>query len=110
MTVAEFLALVNDIEASDPVACSLTVGRSRRDGSISAVLEPVKMVYLAGKVDALLNLLGATPAALAATMDLMEDRGAGKTLQTFTDLWGLYAKNGGERQSQTDFLNITPLL
>jgi hypothetical protein len=65
--------MVNEIESLDPVKCAVTVGRTRRDGSVPAGLEPPNVVRLVRKMDALLNLLDSTADALAATTDLMDD-------------------------------------
>ena len=70
---SEFGALVNEVEALDPVTCAVTVGRSRRDGSVPIGLEPPNILRLAGKLDAVLNLLDSTADALAATTNLMKD-------------------------------------
>lgn len=78
--LVEFRALINEVDALDPVECAVTIGRSRRDGSVPAGLEPTNIVRLAGKLDGLLNLLDSTADALAATTDLTaDDTGPGFT-------------------------------
>jgi hypothetical protein len=71
--LSEFSALVSEVESLDPVTCSVTTGRSRRDGSVPPGLEPTNIARLARKLDALLNLLDSTADALAATTGMIDD-------------------------------------
>ena len=65
----EFNAIVNELEALDPVSCAVQSGRRRHDGSVPHQLQPSNVVQFAKKLDALLDLLDATADALAATWD-----------------------------------------
>ena len=47
----------------------MTVGRSRRDGSVPLGLVPPKIVHFAKRLDGLLDLLDVTGDALAAMAD-----------------------------------------
>jgi hypothetical protein len=72
-TLADFTALIDTLETLDPVACSVIAGRSRRDGSVPAGLEPTNVVRFGKKLDGLLDLLGATTDALASKADQCAD-------------------------------------
>jgi hypothetical protein len=87
-TLAEFSAVVAELESLDPVVSAVTVGRSRRDGSVPHQLEPPKIVQFAKRLDALLDLLDVTADALAAMWDqqaietdLYGDGNVGPTIQ-----------------------------
>jgi hypothetical protein len=66
-SLVDFSALVNELEALDPVACA--VHSVSRDGSVPPQLQPPNVVQFAEKLDFLLDLLDATADALAATWD-----------------------------------------
>ena len=68
--LADFSALVNELEDLDPVSCAVHPGNRRSDGWVSQQLQPLNVVRLARKLDGLLDLLNATADALAATWDL----------------------------------------
>src|ERR1019366_9156751 len=68
-SLADFSALVNELEALDPVSCAVQSGSRGRDGSVPHQLQPPNVVRFAGKLDALLDLLDVTADALAATWD-----------------------------------------
>jgi hypothetical protein len=68
-SLADFSALVNELEALDPVSCAVQSGTRGRDGSVPHQLQPPNVVRFAGKLDALLKLLDVTADALAATSD-----------------------------------------
>ena len=70
-TLADFSAVVAELESLDPVACAVTVGRSRRNGSVPPQLVPPNVVKFAKRLDALLDLLDATADALAAQDDFL---------------------------------------
>ncbi len=72
-SLADFSALVNELEALDPVAVAVHPGNRRRDGSVPQQLQPTNVVRLAKKLDGLLDLLNATADALAATWDLQAE-------------------------------------
>jgi hypothetical protein len=72
-SLADFSALVAELEALDPVSCAVRSGGRSRDGSVPPQLEPPKVVRLAGKLDALLDLLNAAADGLAATVDMARD-------------------------------------
>ncbi len=80
-TLAEFSALVAELESLDPVAIAVTVGRSRRDGSVPPQLVPPKIVQFAKKLDALISLLDATADGLAAQDDLLAEDDFKPTIQ-----------------------------
>jgi hypothetical protein len=66
-SLTEFSALMNELEALDPVAVQ---SRNRRpDGWVPDQLLPPNVVRLAKKLDALIDLLDATADALAATWE-----------------------------------------
>ena len=67
--LADFSALVAELEALDPVAVAVRPGNRRLDGLVPPQLEASNIIRLAGKLDALLNLLSGTADGLAATWD-----------------------------------------
>lgn len=66
-SLADFSALVNELEALDPVAVAVHPGNRRSDGWMPQQLQPPNVVQFAKKLDGLLDLLAATADALAAT-------------------------------------------
>jgi hypothetical protein len=70
-SLANFSALVNELEALDPVACA--VRSVSRDGSVPPQLQPPNVVQFAKNLDGLIDLLDATADALAAEGDLRTD-------------------------------------
>jgi len=64
--LATFSALVGELEAADPVVSAVMSIDRRRDGSVPPFLEPLKVVGLSRKLDAVLDLLDTTTDALAA--------------------------------------------
>ncbi|MCX6588829.1 MAG: hypothetical protein NTX13_19875 [Acidobacteria bacterium] len=70
--LADFSALVSELEELDPVAVSLRSSNRRPDGGVPNQLEPPRIVQFAKKLDALIGVLDATTDALAATAILME--------------------------------------
>jgi hypothetical protein len=67
--LADFSALVSELEALDPVSCAVHSSSRRSDGWVPHQLQPPNVVRFAKKLDGLLNLLDATTDALAATGD-----------------------------------------
>jgi hypothetical protein len=65
-SLAEFSALINELEALDPVAVAVRPANRRPDGSVPYQLQPPNIVQFARKLDGLLDLLDATADALAA--------------------------------------------
>ena len=63
-SIVEFRAVVNELEALEPVSC--TVHSGGRDGSVPGQLQPPSVVRFAKRLDALLNLLDVTADAAAA--------------------------------------------
>ncbi|MCZ2153414.1 MAG: hypothetical protein LC114_05870 [Bryobacterales bacterium] len=70
--LAEFSALIGELEAMDPVLCSVHSRERGRPGELPPSLRSEKILGLVPKLDALLDLLAATADGLAATSDLME--------------------------------------
>jgi hypothetical protein len=66
-SLADFSALMSELEALDPVACA--VRSVSRDGSVPPQLQPPNVVQFAKNLDGLIALLDATADALAATWD-----------------------------------------
>src|ERR1022692_3656292 len=69
-TLADFSAVVNELEALDPVSIAVHSGSRAHDGSVPHQLQQINVIRLAKKLDGLLDLLNATADALAATWDL----------------------------------------
>ena len=78
-SLADFSALVNELEKLDPVAVAVQSGNRRPDSWVPNQLLPPNVVRLAKRLDALLELLDATADALAATCDKVSGE------QTFDD-------------------------
>jgi hypothetical protein len=72
-SLADFSALVGELEALDPVAVAVNPANRRRDFSVPDQLQPANVIRLARKLDGLLDLLNATADALAATWDLQAE-------------------------------------
>jgi hypothetical protein len=71
-SLAEFSALMNELEELDPVALAVQLQNRRPGGWVPNPLLPPKVVRLAEKLDGLLDLLDSTADGLAATADLMK--------------------------------------
>ena len=74
-SLADFSALVNELETKDPVSLAVHSGSDR--GSVARQFEPAKIVPFAKKLDGLLDLLDVTADALAATWDQRTDDAVG---------------------------------
>jgi len=72
-SLADFSALVNELEELDPVAVAVRPGNRRPDGCVPNQLESPKVVQFARRLDGLLDLLNATADGLAATLDMARD-------------------------------------
>ena len=68
-SLADFSALVNELEALDPVSCAVHSSSRGRNGSAPHQLQPPNVIRFAKKLDGLLDLLDVTADALAATWD-----------------------------------------
>jgi hypothetical protein len=68
-SLADFSAVVNELEALDPVAVAVHPGNRRSDGWVPNQLLPPNVVRFAKKLDTVLDLLDATADALAAKSD-----------------------------------------
>ena len=68
-SLANFSALVNELEELDPAAVAVHPGHRRSDGWVPQQLQPPNVVQFAKKLDALITLLDATADALAAKWD-----------------------------------------
>jgi hypothetical protein len=71
-SLADFSALVSELEALDPVAVAVQSKNIRPDGWVPPQLEPPNVVRFAKRLDALLDLLAATADGLAAAWDLQQ--------------------------------------
>jgi hypothetical protein len=71
--LADFSALVDELESSDPVAAAMRRRSGRRDGSVPPQLESPNVIRFARKLDGLLELLAATADGLAAVWDLQQE-------------------------------------
>jgi hypothetical protein len=72
-SLADFSAVVNELEALDPAAVAVHPGNRRSDGWVPQQLQPLNVIRLAKRLDALIDLLSATADALAATWDLQAE-------------------------------------
>jgi hypothetical protein len=72
-TLADFTAVVNELEALDPVSIAVQSGSRARDGSVPHQLQPPKVVQFAKNLDCLLDLLDSTADALAAEWDMCSE-------------------------------------
>jgi hypothetical protein len=72
-SLADFSALVGELETLDPVLCAVNSKSRRRDFSVPEQLRPANVVRLAKKLDGLLDLLDSTADGLAATWDLQAE-------------------------------------
>jgi hypothetical protein len=68
-SLADFSALVSELEALDPVAGAVQSRNRRPGGWVPHQLRPPNVVRFAKKLDGLLDLLGVTADALAAMWD-----------------------------------------
>jgi hypothetical protein len=69
-SLADFSALVGELESLDPVSYAVNSSGRPRDGLVPHQLQPHNVIRIAKKMDGLLDLLNATADALAATWDL----------------------------------------
>jgi len=69
-SLADFSAIVNELESLDPVSIAVHAVSRARDGSVPQQLQPATVVKFAEKLDRLLDLLNSTVDALAAEWDL----------------------------------------
>ena len=72
-TLADFRAVVNELEALDPVSIAVRSGSRARDGSVPHQLQPPNIVRFAKRLDFLLTLLDVTADALAAEWDMRSE-------------------------------------
>jgi hypothetical protein len=72
-SLADFSAVVSELEALDPVSCAVHSGSRGRDRSVPHQLQPPNVVPFAKKLDGLLDLLDVTADALAATWDQQDE-------------------------------------
>jgi hypothetical protein len=68
-SLADFSALMSELEALDPVAVAVRPGNRRPDGWVPNQLLPPNVVQFSKKLDARIDLLDATADALAATAE-----------------------------------------
>ena len=72
-SLADFSAVVDELEGVDPVAVAMRPGNRRPDFSVPQQLQPPNVVRFAKRLDALLDFLAATADGLAAEWDLQRD-------------------------------------
>jgi hypothetical protein len=72
-SLADFSALVDELEELDPVAVAMRPGNRRAVGAVPDQLQPPNVIRLAKKLDSLLDLSAATADGLAAEWDLQRD-------------------------------------
>ena len=72
-SLADFSALVNELEELDPVSYVVRSDHRGLPGNVPPPLQKANVLELVPRLDALLDLLAATADGLAATWDLMED-------------------------------------
>jgi hypothetical protein len=77
--LTDFMALVNELGAMDPVSLAVRSSNRRPYGWVPQQLEPPNVVRLSGKLGALLDLLGATADGLEAAWDQLEETTAAET-------------------------------
>ena len=68
-SLADFVALVNEVESFDPVTRAIRSARAENPNSVSQYYRTFNVVEFAKKMDGLLDLLDVTADALAATWD-----------------------------------------
>jgi hypothetical protein len=73
LSLADFSALVSELEALDPVAVAVRPANRRADSWVPNQLLPPNVVRFAKRLDALIDLLDATADGIAATWDLQHD-------------------------------------
>ena len=71
-SLAEFSAVIAELETMDPVSCAVHSRQRGGPGELPPPLRREKILRLVPMLDALLDLLAATADGLAATSDLME--------------------------------------
>jgi hypothetical protein len=69
-TLADFSAVINELEGLDPVSIAVQSGSRSRDGSVPHQLQPTTVVQFAKNLDRLQELLDSTADALAAEWDM----------------------------------------
>src|ERR1017187_3155070 len=72
-TLADFSAVVNELDVLDPVSIAVRSGSRARDGSVPHQLQPPNVVQFAKSLDCLLDLLDSTADALAAEWELRSE-------------------------------------
>jgi hypothetical protein len=72
-TLANFSAVINELEALDPVSIAVHSGSRAHDVSVPHQLQPPNTVQFAEKLDCLLELLDSTADSLAAEWDLLSE-------------------------------------
>lgn len=72
-SLADFSALISELEALDPVAVAVRSKNRVRPGDVPSLLEKSKVLGMVPKLDALLDLLAATADGLAAEWDMQKD-------------------------------------
>ena len=68
-SLADFSAVVNEVESFDPVARAIRSSSAGGKGSVSQYYRTFNVVQFAKRMDALFDLLDVTADALAATWD-----------------------------------------
>jgi hypothetical protein len=85
VSLADFSALVNELEAVEPVACAVHADKLGLPGIIPAQLQKSKVIELFPRLDGLVDLLATTADGLAAEWDLRADASGEETLHAGDD-------------------------
>jgi hypothetical protein len=72
-SLAEFSAVIADLETMEPVSCVVHASKRGIPGEVPDALRKSNILKLLPRLDALLDLLVATADSLAASKDLMDD-------------------------------------
>jgi hypothetical protein len=85
VSLADFSALVNELEAVEPVACAVHADKLGLPAIIPAQLQKSKAIELFPRLDGLVDLLAATADGLAAECDPQADAAGEETFDAGDD-------------------------
>jgi hypothetical protein len=80
-SLADFSALVNEVESFDPVTRAIRSSSAKDPNSVSQYYRTFNVVQFAKKLDGLLDLLDVTADALAATWDQCAEESGEETFR-----------------------------